>query len=126
MNILQPYQGRYVSAESASNKLDVETIISGCDAVENDALSINSFAQSLLETGSTLDEKVLSVNGKTFLDQVDADVENIANVQTQISESVCSIREAAVAIYNQIQDQLNVDAENRDLDEINRRENNNG
>ena len=125
MGILQPYHGTYCNASSASSELDIEAILSGCNAVDEEANHISEYANRLDEVSSQLDVNALSVDGKTINGTVQEYCDGINNVESEIMGVTSQIREYAVARYNQIQDQLNNEAYIRDQNEYNRRRNGN-
>lgn len=123
MGLLQPYRGTYCSASSAKDKIDVDAIIAGCDAVDAEANHISEYANSLSDYSSRLDVNALSVDGKTMIGTANECCENINSVEAEIINTTSQIREAAEAVYNQIQDQLNNEAYIKDQNEYNRRVN---
>ena len=125
MGILQPYHGTYCSADSASSKLDIDAILAGCNAVDEEANHISEYASSLTDISSQLDVNALSVNSKTISGTVQEYCDGINNVETEIMGATSQIREVAEAQYNQIQEQMNQEAYLRDQEEYNRRKNSN-
>ena len=123
MGLLSAYRGTYCSAESASSKIDAEAIIAGCNAVDAEAAHISEYSNLLSQSGSNLTERVLSANGVTMEGKVDEYCTNIKSVESYILNSTAQIREAAEAVYNQIQDQMNQEAHAKDEYEYNRRRN---
>lgn len=121
MGILQPYRGTYCSASSASEKLDIESILAGCDAVDEEANHISEYANQLSGYSSQLDVNALSVNGKTMIGTAEECCDGINNVESEIIGTTAQIRAAAESVYNQIQDQLNNEAYIKDQNEYNRR-----
>ena len=123
MGLLEPYRGTYCSASSASEKIDVQAILAGCDAVDAEANHISEYAGNLSDYSSQLDANALSVDGKTMISTANEYWENINNVESEIINTTAYIREAAEAVYNQIQEQMNQEAHARDEYEYNRRKN---
>ena len=121
MGLLQPYQGTYVNAESASGYLDAEGIIAGCDAVDAEASRIGESANAVSSATSGLDKFTLSVNDQTVQGDVDECCTGITNTETNIMNMTSQIREMAETQYNQIQERLNNEAYNKDVYEYNRR-----
>ena len=110
MSLLQPYVGKFVTATSASTKIDVESIIAGCDAVDSEASRISDINAEVNSVGSTIDEKALSVDGTTISNSLDECCTGINGVQEMIFGTTAGIRESAMSIYNQIQEQFNDEA----------------
>ena len=121
MGILQPYQGRFVNAPSASNQLDINKILIGCSMVEEEANHISEFAGNIMDATSVLDVRNFSVDNETILDDAAECCNNIGNVEKQIMDLTAQIREAVEISYNNIQQQLNYDAHARDEYECRRR-----
>lgn len=121
MGLLQPYRGTYYSAESANTKLDINSILAGCNAVDEEANHISEYANDISESGSYLDANALSVDGKTMQGSIETCCTNINDVESFIIGTTAQIREMAEAAYNQIQDNLNYEAQQRDIAEYNRR-----
>ena len=105
--ILQPYVGKYCSAESASSKLDIDSILAGCDAVDEEASSIGNYANQLSETSGRINASALSVNGKTISGTAQEYCDGINGVEAQITSVTSQIREIAISVYNQLQQELN-------------------
>ncbi len=119
-SILQPYRGVFISAQSASNMLDLNQILAGCTAVENEASNIDELSNSISSLTSNLGANIFSIDGKTISPSSDKCCEEIIEVQKWIYDTTSQIRETAINAYNQLQTQLNNDAQNRDQYEINR------
>ncbi len=120
MDILQPYKGTYVSADSASSKLDLEGILSGCDAVDSEASNLNDICNSFNSEGSNINEKALSFDGEGVEGILEEFGTASSSVVNNILETTQAIREAAVAAYNKIQDELNREAMARDQEAANK------
>ena len=116
MNLLQPYVGKYVTATSASTKIDVDAILAGCDAVDSEASQISTVNSEISDIGSSITENALSVDGMTVSNTVNECCTGISGVQSMITNTTASIREAAVSVYNQFQEQFNEEARIRDED----------
>lgn len=119
-SILQPYRGIFVSAPSASTKLDLDQILAGCTSVENEASNIDELSNSVSSLTSNLGANIFSIDGKTVSPSSDKCCEEIIDIQKWIFDTTSQIRENAINAYNQLQTQLNNDAQNRDRYEINR------
>lgn len=121
MDLLQPYRGQYCSAQSAESKLDIMSILQGCSEVDDEARYMGRYSNELNLANNYLDEKSLSVDGKTMQGEVDDCRETIESVQESITNTTSQIRDAAVSAYNSIQEQLNYEAQVRDQNEWNQR-----
>ncbi len=114
MSLLQPYVGKFVTATSASTKIDVESIMAGCDSVDSEASKISDVNSNINNIGSTIDSNALSVDGSTVLNSLEECCTGINGVQNMIFNTTSGIREAAISAYNQIQEQFNAEARIRD------------
>ncbi len=121
MGVLQPYRGTYVSADSASSKLDLPAILAGCDAVDEEASQIDTYTRDLSNVAADLDVDTLSANGKTMQGPIGDCCDGISDIESNITGTTAQIRAAAENAYNQIQEQLNYEAKVRDRNEWNRR-----
>lgn len=121
MGIIEPYKGKFFSAESASNKLDIQSIYAGCDAVDLEAENITNITNKMSSISSHLDINNFSVDGCTMLDASDKCCDDIMNVKNSILDATSQIRAACEGAYNNLQSQLNYNAQVRDCNEINRR-----
>lgn len=120
MGILQPYNGHFVNAESASTMLDIEGIFDGCNAVDTEILSMDSLSSKISNVSSYLDTKNFSINGETVLKETDECCENILKVKESILGATSQIRSICEGAYNNLQGQLNYNAQVNDQNEINK------
>lgn len=118
MALLQPYRGRFVSARSASEKIDAEAIIAGCYAVDSEASMISTIESEVNSSGSMITPEVLAIGEKNILATLEEVCTGISNAQMNIQTVTANIRQQAEAIYNQMQSELNEEASRRDQAEI--------
>lgn len=114
MQILNPYQGVFISAQSASNYIDLNSILNGCDAVDSEASQISKLSNNVLEASTQLDVNTLSVDNATVVGSVEEYCNDIVSVQEGIMSMTSQIREAAINTYNDIQNQMNYNAQIQD------------
>ena len=114
MGLLQPYVGTYARATSASSKLDVESILAGCDAVDDEVVGISEISSKISQAGSSITKDVLSIDDMDISGSLDECCTGISNTYSNILETTSAIRERAVAVYNQLQAQYNEEAKIRD------------
>ena len=119
--LVQAYRGRYYNASSASTKLDINSILAGCSAVETEANNIDEISNSINNSASYLTREVFSINGETVSKDIDEACTEIISVQSSIMDAVAQIRINAINAYNSIQTQLNNEAQSLDQAEIRRR-----
>jgi len=114
MKLLENYKGKYLSALPATDKLDIDTIFSGCDEVLAEADKISDIVKKIDSETSVLDSSSLSIDGKgldeTFLECLD----EIENIRKQISDFTANIKEKTVVAYNNIQRNYNAVAKAKD------------
>lgn len=118
MNILQPYKGRYVSAEYASKDLDINAILDGCASVESEARNISNINNKVSDYGNSITPQALSIDGITVENNLVECCEGINNVESYIISAVDSIKAAAIDAYNKIQSQYNEKAKYEDEQQI--------
>ena len=110
MNILMPYAGEYASAKSASEDIDIDAILAGCDAVDEEASKLSELSSEYFNTGNELNEEILSVDGATMHSTIEECCTSITSAQEGILGSTAQIRETAVAAYNSLQQKYNEQA----------------
>ena len=71
MGLMRQYVGKYVTATSASTKIDATAIIKGCNAVDNDANEISRLANLFKSEAARIDKTSLSIDNKTMEENVD-------------------------------------------------------
>lgn len=120
MGILQPYNGYFVNAESASNRLDIEGIYNGCNAVDTEIADIDTLSSKISNSVSYLDAKNFSINGETIFNTSDECIEYISKVKESILDATSQIRAICEETYNNLQSQLNYNAQVKDQNEINK------
>lgn len=114
MGLMRQYVGKYVTATSASTKIDATAIIKGCNAVDNDANEISRLANLFKSEAARIDKTSLSIDNKTMEENVDECSAGIEERRKAILDATDYIRQVTVDIYNQIQSQYNENAKARD------------
>jgi len=116
--MLGQYMGTFVNAESAATKIDAAGIIAGCDAVDAEAANLSNLCGEFSRSATTITPKALSFDGET----VGPIIENYSSASGDVSSGIlgitAGIRAKAIEVYNQIQQELNEDAERRDREAI--------
>lgn len=113
--LVKPYVGKHVSAQSASNYIDIETIYAGCTKLENEANSYNDIYEKVNVLGDNNGKDVLEVDGKTISNVV-GEYSNVLNdTSNGLIDFANSVRAAAENAYNEIQNQLNENARIEDV-----------
>lgn len=115
MELVGVYKGAFVSAPSASTKLDIETIFAACNSIDSVAENILNYADLFDKQALKLDENVLSVDGMTIEGVAAEYLAYFSNTYSGIKVSTQNIREIAAAQYNKIQNELNEEAKRQDL-----------
>lgn len=114
MSLLQPYSGRFVSAKSASDKIDAATIIAGCDSVDSEASEILSIGSKVNSAGSSITADALSFGGVTVAGDLGLCCDGIAATYANILGNTSQIRSTAMEAYNRIQTEYNEEARAKD------------
>lgn len=114
MGLLEPYVGKYVTATSASTKLDAQAVIEGCDAVDAEAANILKYSNEISSNASKIDAEALSVDGVTIQEPVSKYCEYISSIKSNIETSTNNIRSAVELQYNKIQEEFNEIARQQD------------
>ena len=114
MGLMRQYVGKYVTATSASTKIDATAIIKVCNAVDNDANEITRLANLFKSEAARIDKTSLSIDNKTMEENVDECSAGIEERRKAILDATDYIRQVTEDIYNQIQSQYNENAKERD------------
>lgn len=115
MEILQVYNGYNVSAKSAGEVLDIESILNGCALLEQAIGNLNYSVRDLSISSNCLNKDAFSLdNNSPYSDTINEYVDDIQKFQTSSFEIINQIRVNAVNRYNQIQDSFNQEAANND------------
>lgn len=125
MGLTPPYRGTYVNAESASNIIDAEGIISGANSVKGELSGLNDLSSSVTRAASQLGPKDLSIDGVGNEEKVNEVTTLISDTASSYEAGLNGIIANAEAYYNQIQEQYNEDAKRRDQIAINNARNKN-
>lgn len=108
------YQGTYVSAESASNYIDVATITEGIRMLEQAANEYAEFGSKLMEISGSFTNEVLSVQGATMQNSIENCSSSITSVKDQLANIGNSIIEALQKALDKKQMELNEIAREKD------------
>ena len=114
MGLMRQYVGKYVTATSASTKIDATAIIKGCNAVNNDANEISRLTNLFKSEAARIDKTSLSIDNKTREENVDECSAGKEERRKAILDATDYIRQVTEDIYNQIQSQYNENAKERD------------
>lgn len=114
VGMLEPYRGRFVSAQSANNKIDIEAIMRGCNTVDSVAEELLSINKKVSSEGGMITKDALSIDGVTITDNLEECCDGIAMTYDSIVNVTSQIRSAAEYAYNKIQDNLNEEAWKKD------------
>ena len=68
MQILNPFQGNYVSARNAREDLDIDTILAGCNQVEEQANNLDYSIRNFNMVKNNFDTDSLSIDGKSSIE----------------------------------------------------------
>ena len=108
------YQGVHVTAESATNYIDVGAISTGCEHLMQAAEQYSSVGSNLSGAAAGLSEDTLSVNGATMQASVEECGSQISSINGKISNYASSIMDATLRALDKKQLELNQKAEAED------------
>lgn len=114
MGLMQPYVGRFVSAKSASDKIDAEAIMAGCDAVDSEASAISGIASKVTSAANDITAEALSFDGVTVAGSAGECTSGIVASQGNIKSMTAQIKSLAMSYYNKFQNEYNEEAMAKD------------
>ena len=115
MNIEKPYVGKYVTAESASEYIDINEITSSLDKINELGSNLTTIANELSSLGSNLNEKVLSVDG-SYINFINEKLNIFSRITSNIESDAESYRTSSIEAYNKKQVELNNIAMEKDIE----------
>ena len=125
MGLTPVYVGTYVTAESASNIIDAEGIISGANSVKSQLSELDYLSSAVTSAGSRITANDLSIDGVGPEEKVGQVTSLINETKSNFESGLDGIITNAENYYNQIQEQYNEEARRRDEIAIEQAKNNN-
>ncbi len=125
MGLTPVYVGTYVTAESASNIIDAEGIISGANSVKSQLSELDYLSSAVTSAGSRITANDLSIDGVGPEEKVGQVTSLINETKSNFESGLDGIITNAENYYNQIQEQYNEEARRRDAIAIEQAKNNN-
>ena len=125
MGLTPVYVGTYVTAESASNIIDAEGIISGANSVKSQLSELDYLSSAVTSAGSQITANDLSIDGVGPEEKVGQVTSLINETKSNFESGLDGIITNAENYYNQIQEQYNEEARRRDAIAIERAKDNN-
>ena len=125
MELTPVYVGTYVTAESASNIIDAEGIISGANSVKSQLSELDYLSSAVTSAGSRITANDLSIDGVGPEEKVGQVTSLINETKSNFESGLDGIITNAENYYNQIQEQYNEEARRRDAIAIEQAKNNN-
>lgn len=125
MGLTPVYVGTYVTAESASNIIDAEGIISGANSVKSQLSELDYLSSAVTSAGSRITANDLSIDGVGPEEKVGQVTSLINETKSNFESGLDGIITNAENYYNQIQEQYNEEARRRDAIAIERAKDNN-
>lgn len=107
MGLVQPIQG----ARSASEKLNYNAIVAGCEAVEKEAEKLGPIKDKLKESESSIAADVLSIDDQSVSKDLDEVCKKFDIKKAEILKKTNEIKAEAAKQYNEIQKILNQEVE---------------
>lgn len=124
--MVEQYHGNYVTAESASNYIDINAIVSGCQNLAENGEGFDYISKKIYSAGDTCNGDALSVDGDTLTDYINEQGSMIGEISTSITSLAEDIINRAYEAYNHLQNQLNDKAYREECDyvkELNKKNN---
>ena len=125
MGLTPVYVGTYVTAESASNIIDAEGIISGANSVKSQLSELDYLSSAVTSAGSRITANDLSIDGVGPEEKVGQVTSLINETKSNFESGLDGIITNAENYYNQIQEQYNEEARRRYAIAIEQAKNNN-
>lgn len=119
MTLVSRYVGQFVTAQSASDFIDIDKIYSGCEKLETTSDGFDLIFNKMENIAFDNRESTLCFNDKTIGSLVDNNSQIFTDCSNDIKDVAQNIRVAAENAYNEIQRQLNDTARSQDLNAIN-------
>ncbi len=111
---IEIYQGVHVTAESATNYIDIGTISSGCEQINEAAAQYTNVGKELSAAAGNLSADALSVNETTMQASVEDCGNQICSINAKLSSFASSILDATNRALDKKQLELNQIAEAKD------------
>lgn len=119
---VEVYHGSYgITAVSASNDIDLDGIISAADAVSGTNDEFSALSNSIGNISANFTPEALYCDGCTVPDNIEEVRNGITTYVGRIDAALESIKSAAEAKYNELQEKYNADAKQREQAEAARR-----
>lgn len=119
------YKGTYITAESASNYIDVIAITTGCDKINEAGTLFENIGNRLTTISTELNNETLSVGGKTMQGPLEDVASFIKNVKPDLETVSSEINSALEKALDKKQLELNEIAKAQDAAKIAENQNNN-
>ncbi len=106
--VLNPFQGNYVTARNARDDLDLDAILAGCNQVDEQANNLDYGVRNLSLSKSNFDVDSLSIDNKSIVnDNIDEYCGALSNLKQAILNSTYEIRINAINQFNAMQEAYN-------------------
>lgn len=108
IQLLNPYQGNFVSAKNAREDLDIDTILAGCSQVEEQVANLDYSIRNMNMVKNNFTDDSISIDGTNVIStNIDDYSTALENTKNSILNSVQEIRVYAVNRFNAMQDVYN-------------------
>lgn len=108
LQLLNPYQSNLVTARNAREDLDIDSILVGCNQVEEQANNLDYCIRNMNMVKSNFGDDSISIDGKNVISGNIEDYSTaLENTKNSILNAVQEIRVAAVNKFNAMQDVYN-------------------
>ena len=117
--MVQQYHGNYVTAESASNYIDINAIALGCKNLAANSEEFNYISEKIYSAGDICNGEALSIDGDTLTDYIYEQGNMVGKISSTITSLADDIINRAYEAYNSLQSQLNDKAYREESDYVN-------
>ena len=111
---VEAYVGTYVSAESATNYIDIVTIQSGCQFMIEESNNFQEAAELLQNAADTCDNEAFSIQGVNMQNTINDCATSLLKYQKDVVDKSNKILKAAQAALDKKQRELNEAAKSLD------------
>lgn len=107
MSLMAQWSGNYVTAESARNYIEAESIISDANKIKSELEEINNLVRDVKKSGSELTRQVLLIDDKDMSGNIDYTTQFISDTKSNQDALLNEIIARATSLYNEKQEELN-------------------
>lgn len=114
MSLMAQWRGNYVTAESARNYIEAESIIGDANKIKGELDEIDNLVRDVKRSGSELTRQVLLIDDKDMSGNIDETTQFITDTKSSQIALLDEIISRATMMYNEKQEELNRQAQYED------------